>query len=126
MPESQNAASDTGDSPSYVMPDGTGPYTVVALKLVDEPAARYGYRGITRSVEVRDNAYNRVESYHTIEEAAEAAKSLNEAFESFKSDSLIDTDARQKHGRVEFYDISLHHDAKPNQKHNHETDTLNT
>jgi hypothetical protein len=126
MSEYQKFASDKNGTPSFVMPDGSGPWTVVALKLVDEPGARYGYRGIRRSVEVRDNPHHRLESYHTIEEAAKAAKSLNDALESFKSEGRIDTDARNEHGRVGFYDIALHHDAQPNQTHNHETDTLNT
>jgi len=62
------------DEPRYEMPDGSGPYTIIAWADIDEPAARSAQR---HRVEVTDAPHNRRDNYDDEESADIMARILN-------------------------------------------------
>lgn len=98
---------------SYETPDGTGPWTLVALCKMHRPGARAGRRGTYSYVEMHDARLNRRFVYETQDKASEAAAWWNRRLEAAQEGQVIDTDRSRVHHKVDKYDVALRDDAAP-------------
>lgn len=92
------------------MPDGSGPWTIVALAERDQPAGRYGERGRTTAVEVRDAKLNRCETYDHRADAERLADIANEALRAYEETG--DDQLAEVHEGVDYYDVHLRDGAE--------------
>jgi len=96
---------------AYETPDGTGPWTLVALCKMHHPGARAGGRGTYSYVEMHDARLNRRFVYETQAKASEAAAWWNHRREAAQEGQVIDTDRNRVHHDVDKYDVALRYDA---------------
>lgn len=99
--------------PAYEMPDGSGPWTMVALLNQHEPGARGGERGVHRYVEMDDARLNRRFMYTTRADAQRAVEWWNDRLESFQDRQVSRSRHTRVHHDVDKYEVALRYDATP-------------
>ncbi len=105
------------DHRDYVMPDGSGPWTVVAVAVQDRPGARPGLRGTHATREVVDADLNRVWTNHSQDRAEASAQVANEALTLRDDpDAFINDDHYERflatHEGVDRYEVALRDGAE--------------
>jgi hypothetical protein len=95
----------------WYMPDGSEPWTVVAITERDQPAARFGARGRTTHVEMTDHPLNRKRSYDHRAEAQRLADIANEALE-VSREHPEDSHLAEFHADVDYYEVALRDGAE--------------
>jgi len=99
------------DEPRYEMPDGSGPWTLMAWAEVDEPAARSAR---SHRVEVIDAPHNRRDGYDDEESAQVMADILNtmvEQYDDIDDESISAIGAATVDGFVDGFDVVLRESA---------------
>jgi len=99
------------DEPRYEMPDGSGPWTLMAWAEVDEPAARSAR---SHRVEVTDAPHNRRDGYDDEKSAQVMADILNtmvEQYDDIDGESVSAIGAATVDGFVDGFDVVLREDA---------------
>jgi len=94
----------------WKMPDGSGPWTVVAVAERDQPAGRFGERGLPNHVEVTDAKLNRYDNYHHRADAENMADTANKALEAYLDTG--DERLAKVHEGVDYYDVKLRQNAE--------------
>ena len=102
------------NEPRYEMPDGSGPWTVMAWAYIDEPAAR-GARG--RRVEVTEAPHNRRDDYDDEKSAKTMANILNTMVENYDKydhddDHFSAIDLATRDGFVDGFEVVLREGAR--------------
>ena len=105
------------NEPRYEMPDGSGPWTIIAYAQTDEPAGRYGERGVDRRVQVTDAPHHRRDDYHdkkTAESIARMYTTMVEQYDASDADpkEVSAISEMTVNGFVDGFDVVLRRDAE--------------